>query len=109
MSMIYDLRSYSTAPGRTPEYLELHEKHAYPLLRKHLGDPVGYWLTATGEINKFVHMWRFESMGDMEKRHAGLLADSAYLDYRLEVLGKLEMLQRQESVLLRPIKLASMK
>jgi hypothetical protein len=106
--MIYDLRSYATTPGLTPEYLKLHEEHAYPLLRKHLGDPVGYWTTATGEINKFVHMWRFESMGDMENRHMALLADQGYLDYRADVLGKRGMLQRQESVLLRPLKLAGM-
>jgi hypothetical protein len=107
--MIYDLRSYATAPGRLPEYLDLHEKHAFPLLRKHLGEPLGYWTTVSGEINKFVHMWRFENLGDMEKRHADLLADKAYHDYRAEVLGKMEMLQRQESVLLRPLDLDAMR
>jgi hypothetical protein len=45
----------------------------------------------------------------MEERHANLLADQAYLDYRAEVLGKMEMLQRQENVLLKPLDLDAMR
>jgi len=107
--MIYDLRLYPTAPGRTKEYIDLHEQIAFPIMTQYLGQPVGYWLSMSGEINRFVHMWRFEDLGDMERKHAALVADPAWHAYRDEALGKRGLVQRQESILLRPTSFSPLK
>ncbi len=53
--MVYDLRTFTVKSGRFAEFIELHKQIAFPLVRKHLGEPVGYWSTITGEMNQFVH------------------------------------------------------
>lgn len=103
--MIYDLRTFTVKSGRFSEYIELHKKIAFPLLLKYLGEPVGYWASVTGEMNQFVHLWQFDDLSDMEQRQAALSGDSDWRDYVVNVLGKSEILQRQQSVLMRPIEI----
>jgi NIPSNAP protein len=103
--MVYDLRTFTVKSGRFAEYMELHKKIAFPLLLKHLGEPVGYWTTVTGEMNQFVHLWRFDDFGDMERRQAALSDDPAWRVYVTDDLGKSAILQRQQSVLMRPIEI----
>jgi hypothetical protein len=103
--MIYDLRTFTVKSGRFSEFIELHKKLAFPLVAKHLGKPVGYWATVTGEMNEFVHLWRFDDYSDMERRHSALNDDPAWRDYVANHLGKSAILQRQQSVLMRPIEI----
>jgi hypothetical protein len=60
--MIIDERTYTIAPGRLDAYLAAHFAQALPIMRRHLGDPYGYFVSETGELNQFVHLWRYESM-----------------------------------------------
>ena len=101
--MIYDLRTFTVKSGRFAEYVDLHTKIALPILLKHLGTPVGYWSSVTGEMNEFVHLWQFDDFGDMERRQDALSGDPAWRSYVVDVLGKSAVLQRQQSKLLRPI------
>jgi hypothetical protein len=103
--MVYDLRTFTVKSGRFAEFIELHKQIAFPLVRKHLGEPVGYWSTITGEMNQFVHLWRFDDFADMERRQAGLNSDPAWRDYVTNHLGKSAILQRQQSVLMKPIEI----
>ena len=103
--MVFDLRTFTVKSGRFSEYIELHKKTAFPLLIKHLGEPVGYWASITGEMNQFVHLWRFDDFSDMERRQAALSDDPAWRDYVINDLGKSAILQRQQSMLMRPIEI----
>jgi hypothetical protein len=103
--MVYDLRTVTVKSGRFAEYIELHKKVAIPILLQHLGEPVGYWASITGEMNEFVHLWRFDDFADMERRQAALNSDPAWRDYVTNDLGKGEILQRQQSKFLRPIEI----
>jgi hypothetical protein len=107
--MVFDLRTFTVKSGRFAEYIELHKKTAFPLLIKHLGEPVGYWASITGEMNQFVHLWRFDDFSDMERRQAALSDDPAWRDYVINDLGKSAVLQRQESMLMRPIEIPQMR
>ncbi len=55
---------------------------ALPIMRKHLGEPYGYFTTETADLNQFVHLWRYASMAEREARRAALYADPAWLEYR---------------------------
>jgi hypothetical protein len=53
-----------------------------PPPREYLGEPFGYFLTETGELNQFVHLWRFDDMADRERRRAAMYKDCRWLSYR---------------------------
>jgi hypothetical protein len=107
--MVYDLRTFTVKSGRFSEYIEIHKKVAVPILLQYLGEPVGYWSSITGEMNEFIHLWRFEDFADMERRHTALNSDPAWRDYITNDLGSSEILQRQQSKLLRPIDIPKLK
>ncbi len=102
--MIYDLRTFTVKSGRFLEFIERHKKIAYPILRIHLGKPIGYWTSVTGEMNQFIHLWQFENFDDMEKRQNALSGDPAWREY-VKSLGESAILQRQQSVFLKPIEI----
>jgi hypothetical protein len=106
--MVYDLRTFTIASGRFAEFLEIHRTIASPILERHLGVPVGYWSTITGQMNQFVHLWRFDDMSDFEVRHSALSSDPEWRLYVSKTLGEAAILVRQDSVLMRQIDVAAL-
>ena len=106
--MIHDLRTFTVATGRMTEFLDLHKTIASPILLRHLGVPVGYWTTITGQLNQFVHLWRYEDLNDYETRYAALGKDPEWRLYVGKTLNEAAILVKQESVLLRQIDLAAL-
>jgi NIPSNAP protein len=82
--VIVDERTYSIAPGRLAEYLARHVAVALPIMRRHLGEPLAYYTTESPELNQFVHLWRYETLADRERRRAAMYADPEWLAYRHE-------------------------
>jgi hypothetical protein len=83
--MIIDERTYSITPGMLNFYLERHFAEALPMMRTHLGEPYGYFVTETGDLNQFVHLWRYANMADREQRRAAMYAQKDWLAYRERV------------------------
>jgi hypothetical protein len=79
--MIVDIRTYTAYPGKTNAYLALYEAEGFPTQVKHLGKPIGYFVSEIGELNQIVHMWGYESMADREKKRAAMYADPAWQAY----------------------------
>jgi hypothetical protein len=75
--MIVDVRTYNIVPRKMAAYLELFEQYALPVQRKHIGEPLGYFVTMQGTLNQVVHLWGFESLADLETRGAARDADPA--------------------------------
>jgi hypothetical protein len=100
--MIIDERTYTIAPGLLSDYLAHHMQVALPLMRRHLGEPYGYFTTETGDLNQFIHLWRYESMADREARRAALYADPAWLAYR-QVTGEKRWVLHQHNRLLKAV------
>jgi len=42
---------------------------------RHLGQPVFYGLTETGDVNTYLHIWAYQDAADREKRRAAMQAD----------------------------------
>lgn len=97
--MIVEQRSYTALPGKVPEVLRLVGDEALPIQRPHLGEPLGYFYSESGELNRIVHLWGFASAADRENRRAALAADPAWIAFVPKVLP---LLIRMESVILLP-------
>lgn len=100
--MIIDERTYTIVPGKLNAYLDMHLRGALPIMRRYLGEPHGYFVTETGTLNQFVHMWRYENMAERERRRTALYADSEWLAYR-ERVGTAGWILKQENRIIKAI------
>lgn len=79
--MLYDVRTYVCHPGRLKPHLSLYAEHGYEVQRRHLGEPVLYLVTETGNMNEILHVWGYRDATDRAERRARLQADPAWLAY----------------------------
>ena len=80
--MIIDLRTYTVKPGKVADYLALYEREGLPVQKRHIGEPVGYFVSEIGELNQLVHIWKYESLSDRERKRAAMEADPEWTAYR---------------------------
>ncbi len=74
--MIYELRIYTTIPGRMPNLLARFQNHTLRIWEKHGIKQVGFWTTLMGpDSNDLTYMLAWESMADREKRWNAFFAD----------------------------------
>lgn len=106
--MLLDVRTYTVKPGTLAEHLELYQKHGWEVQTKHLGKPLAYLTTETGDPNQYVHIWVYRNAADREKRRAALFADPVWNDYRKKS-AKLGALIKQENKLMNPVSFAPVK
>lgn len=97
--MIVDVRIYQIVPRKMGEYLKLFEEYGLPVQRRHLGDPLGYFVTEHGQLHQVVHLWGFDSLADLEHKRAARNADPAWDDYMARTEG---LVVSQENKLTRP-------
>lgn len=100
--MIIEERIYTFAPGKMQSYLDRFFVEALPIMRQHLGEPHGCFVTETGDLNQFVHLWRYESMADRETRRASMYGDPRWIDY-IKRAGEDRRVDHQHTRLLRSI------
>jgi|SRR5579859_4039242 len=98
--MIFDLRIYTMHPGKAASWLKLYEQYGLPVQRKHLGEPVMFSTTEVGPLNQVIHLWKFESQGDREKRREAMAADSGWPEY-LKRSAELGAIASQENRILK--------
>lgn len=100
--MLLDVRTYRCKPGTIKKHLELYEKYGKPPQSKHLGQPLAYLTTETGDVNEYVHIWVYEDAADRAKKRAAMQADPDWQKYMAEsaALGALE---HQDNKLMMPV------
>ena len=104
--MIYDHRTYTCRPGTLQAQLALYEAYGWPVQRKHLGDPVLYATTETGDVNSYVHVWAYRDAGERAEKRAAMQADPDWHRY-LEKSTAAGYLIRQENKILTPVPFAA--
>ena len=80
--MIFDHRTYTCRPGAIKKHLALYAEYGWAPQTKHLGQPVLYAATETGDVNSFVHIWAYKDATDRATKRAAMQADpdwNAYL------------------------------
>ena len=99
--MLLDHRTYTVRPGTLPAHLKLYEELGRETQVRHLGEPLAYLITETGEINTFVHIWKYQDAADRAKRRAAMQADPGWQKYMAES-SKAGYLIKQENKLMTP-------
>lgn len=97
--MIVNIRTYTLVPRMMPKYLKLFEEIAMPLMRRHGIELLGYYSSVVGPQNQVVHLWRYDSMADMETKRAARNDDPAWLDFQQKTEGLVMM---QEDKIMKP-------
>lgn len=100
--MLLDVRTYRVKPGMMAEHLALYEKYGKAPQSKHLGQPLAYMTTETGDPNEYVHIWIYENAGDRETKRAAMWADPDWLDYTRKS-RELGALIEQSNKLMKPV------
>ena len=99
--MIIEMRTYTVLPDRLGNWLTLWEQTALPVQREIMGAFLGMYLTDIGPVNEVVHLWRFDSLAERERRRAALDADPRWAIYRQKV-AEFTPITHMHSRILRP-------
>ena len=100
--MLLDVRTYRCRPGTINAHLALYNEMGKAPQTHHLGQPLAYLKTETGDPNEYIHIWVYESAGDRETKRAAMWADPDWLAYT-EASAKLGALEAQKNQLMIPV------
>lgn len=99
--MIYDHRTYTCRPGTIRKQMALYAEHGWKTQRHHLGDPVVFAATETGNVNSYVHIWVYQNAADREERRQRLQQDPDWISY-LKMSAEAGNLVSQVNAILTP-------
>jgi len=100
--MLLDVRVYTCRPGTIKKHLALYEEMGKEPQTRHLGQPLAYMTTETGNPNQYMHIWVYHNAGDREAKRAAMWSDPDWLAYTQES-AKLGALEAQENRLMNPV------
>jgi len=104
--MLLDHRTYTVRPGTLHKQLALYEKYGFAAQKRHLGEPLAYLITETGDPNSFVHIWAYADAGDRARRREAMMADAEWRTY-LEKAGEAGYVVKQKTKLMVPASFAA--
>ncbi|WP_085679658.1 MULTISPECIES: NIPSNAP family protein [unclassified Pseudomonas] len=99
---IVDHRIYTIRPRCMAAFLEAFEQLAMPILRRHLGAPLGFYVSSIGPLNQVVHLWAYDSLEDFERRSAARDADPDFAAY---LQATRDLVVAQETRIIKPVRL----
>jgi hypothetical protein len=73
--MLIDHRTYTVKPGTMAKQMALYQEYGFAAQKRHLGEPLAYLITETGEVNTYIHMWVYKDAADRATRRAAMQAD----------------------------------
>ena len=77
--MIYEMRTYRIKVGMMAQYIEQFERIGLPIVQRYC-NLVGYWTTESGELNRVIHIWEFESAQQRDEARARWWQDTEWLE-----------------------------
>ena len=100
--MLLDVRTYTCRPATMKAHLALYEKLGKTPQARHLGEPLAFLVTETGNPNQYLHIWVYQDAADREARRAAMWADPEWVAYT-EESAKLGALEKQQNKLMQPV------
>jgi hypothetical protein len=85
-----------------PEFLDVFDRLALPILLETLGNPVGFYISQVGPLNQFLHLWAYRDMSDYERR---CNARDAHPEFPAYLSASAHLIQAQETRLIRQVRL----
>jgi hypothetical protein len=82
--VIYEIREYTTVPGRMPDLVRRFTDHTLGLFERHGIEVEFISLTAVGDNsnNELVYVLRFDDLADLERKWAAFQADQDWQQAR---------------------------
>jgi hypothetical protein len=99
---VVDLRIYMLKQGGVPEFLRLSREIVLPVQLRHIGPPIAYYVTEIGPQQEVIHLWGYDSLGDMQTRREARNLDPGWPRYAQESVG---LIEKQETTILKRIPL----
>lgn len=101
---LIDLRTYTIALRKMPEFLEVFNRLAMPILLETLGHPVGFYTSLVGLQNQFVHLWAYDDLADYERR---CFARDTHPDFGGYLAASGHLITSQETRLVKAVEMAA--
>lgn len=79
--MLYDVRTYTCRAGTIKKHLALYAEHGYAVQSRHLGKPLAYLQTETGNVNSYLHIWVYQDAADRDACRKALQKDPEWATY----------------------------
>ena len=73
--MLVDHRTYTVKPGTMGKQMALYQEYGWKAQPRHLGQPLAYLITESGEVNTYVHIWVYKDAADRAAKRAAMQAD----------------------------------
>jgi len=103
LTMIYELRFYSVAPGRMADVHARFRLHLPALFQRHGVNCVGRWTALAGpNAPRFVYLLAYRDYAHRESAWDGFYADPEWRRVRAETNAGQEMVERVDLMFLKP-------
>nr|WP_011255157.1 NIPSNAP family protein [Achromobacter xylosoxidans]CAI47835.1 hypothetical protein [Achromobacter xylosoxidans A8] len=97
--MLVEQRTYWLKPGSVSTFLSLYEAEGLAIQAGALGRLLGYYFSETGDLNRVIQLWGFDSFEDRTRRKAILSGNPQWKSF----VGRAgSMIERQSTELLTP-------
>jgi hypothetical protein len=103
---LIDHRIYTIALRKMPEFLEVFNTLAMPVLMETLGHPVGFYTSWVGPQNQFVHLWGYDDLADYERRSR---ARDAHPNFGAYLKASGHLITAQETRLIKAVEMPGWK
>lgn len=94
--MIYELRTYTLAPGTQGEYLRLNAEVGRPTRGDRYGKLEGAWTTEFGLLNQYVHLWSYPSLDERDRLRGELAKNDAWANGYVSRIRPMQMAQENK-------------
>ncbi|MEA2740682.1 MAG: hypothetical protein QOH05_3989, partial [Acetobacteraceae bacterium] len=99
--MLVDHRTYTVKPGTMARQVALYQEYGLKPQTRHLGEPLAWLITESGEVNTYVHIWVYKDAADRAAKRAAMGADPEWQVY-LQKTGEAGYLIGQRNNLMNP-------
>jgi hypothetical protein len=108
---VFELRTYTTHPGKLPDLMARFRNHTTKLFEKHGMTNVGYWVPADGpkKDNTLIYVLAHPSQEAAKKAWDGFRADAAWLKARDESEKNGKIVEKVEFVYMDPADFSKIK
>ena len=103
---LVDHRIYTIKLRKMPEFLEVFDRLAMPVLLHTLGTPLGFYMSHVGPLNQVVHLWGYDDLTDYEQR---CRARDTHPDFPAYLSASEHLIEAQENRLIRRVDLPSLR
>jgi hypothetical protein len=108
-AMIYEMRIYDAIPGKLPALNDRFARTAVPLFAKHGIKAVGFWTTYIGpSANTLTYILAWENLGERQRCWDAFQADPEWLAAKAESEKDGPLIERAQSLILKPTEYSSL-